>query len=309
MDLLKFVCFTPDDLEDKKESNKRVYLKMKGKAIKKRETSDDEIDRLIQDKRKSDEEENALMNFPDKKESNKRARSKSARKLLKSKKNRVGHKETSNEDGDNLLMEDDRKSDEENVLVSPAKKRGSKKRVRTSTKRKPIKAKKRKLDVVEASDDEGPHDTDISMQEVENSKEEENISENLIDKRESCIRAPSQFKKKPVKEKLESASSAVAYVEEDSGNHVESPMDDDNRSDEEENPPLGEADREESNLEITGSKPVIQGKTKRKSPDPYADEKSEIPDDEPLVLALGPPFKFILVSVLIFYSPFLQLLI
>ncbi|KAK4802635.1 hypothetical protein SAY86_000838 [Trapa natans] len=262
-----------DGSEDEKKSNKRVNLKTEGKSMKERKTSDDEIDKLIQDKRKSDDEENALMNLSDKKESHKRAHSDPGSKLLKSRKNSVGHEETSNDDKDNLLMVDDQNSDEE-VLVSPAKKRGSNKRVHVSAKRKPVRAKKRKLELVEASAD-GPRDTDISMQETENSMEEENASENLIDKNESYRRISSTFK--PVNEKSES--------EEESGDHVESPGEDDNRSDEEENPALEEASEEKSKIEeIEGSKGELQGKTKEKSPDPSADENNEIPDDEPLKL-------------------------
>lgn len=286
-----------------KKSNKRVYLKAKGKgkgkAIKQRETSDEEIDSPRADNRKSDDEENAPVNLPVKKGSNKRARSKPEGKHPKSKKKSVGHKETSNEDGDDLLVEDDRKSDEENALVSPAKKRGSNKRVSTSLKRKSVKGKKRNQDLAGASENEGPHDMDISMRDAENSNEEENIHDDLMDKKGSYTRAPSKFKSKSktVKGKLASASPSGAHNEEESGDHLDSPMEDDNRSDGEDNPPLEEADKGESDSEeeIMGRKLEILGKTKERSPDSSADEKTELPDDEPLVLAIGPSFEFIFI--------------
>lgn len=89
-----------------------------------------------------------------------------------------------------------------------------------------------------------------------------------------------------MKDKSEKAHLPEASDKEEAGKHVESPIEDDTRSEKEDDPPLEEADKDKSNSEgeITESKPELQGKTKEKFPDPSADEKVEIPDDEPPVL-------------------------
>ncbi|PKI66429.1 hypothetical protein CRG98_013231 [Punica granatum] len=274
-----------DDLEVEKGSNKRTDSKRKRKPT----TSDEETGSPIQDNIGSDDEEDAPVKLPDRKGSNKRARSKPESKQVKGKKRNVGRKEASDEDGadSDHPVEDDRKSnEEENVLVSSAKKKGSNQRAGSSLKRKPVKGKKKNLDLEEATDEEeGPRARDILMQDAENSTQEDNTAGNLTYKRGSKRKASSKPKRKPVKDKLESARLAEASKEEARDN-AQSPIEDDRRSDEEQNPPLGESDKEESNSEpeMTRSKPKIQGKTEEKSPEPSADEKIEIPDDEPLKL-------------------------